>query len=156
MTRRLREFLEHSRVPYEVLRASEDAYTAQEVAARLHVSGNELLKPVVLKADGRLVLAVVPAARRVDVRKAAELVGAKQVSLAPEGEFTHLFEDCDAGAEPPFGDLYGVETLLDDHVLGQAQVAFMAGTHHEAVQMGRADYERLARPKVGDLCQPWQ
>ncbi len=156
MTGRLKQYLEEQGVPYQVLRASEETYTAQETAAGLHVSGKELLKVVMARADGRLCMAVVPAARRLDLAKVAALMGSKQARLVPEGEFAALFPDCEVGAEPPFGHLYGLETLLDDHVLARDEVTFLAGSRQEAVQMSRADYERLARPKVGNFCQPWQ
>jgi Ala-tRNA(Pro) deacylase len=154
---RLKQYLEENGVAYEVLAApGEEAYTAQELAARLHISGRELLKVVIVKADGRPCLAVVPAAKRLDLKKVAELLGAKRASLAPESEFAALFPDCEVGAEPPFGNLYGLETLVDDHFLTQEQVTFLAGSHREAVQMDRGRFEELVRPKVGDFCQPWQ
>jgi Ala-tRNA(Pro) deacylase len=156
VTGRLKQYLEENRVPYKVLTAAEGAYTAQETAARLHVSGKELAKAVIIKADGRLVMAVVPADRRVDFRKVAELVGASRATLARESEFEGAFPDCEVGAAPPFGNLYGLETLLDEHFLAQDQVTFLTGSHQEAVQMSRADYERLVQPRVADFCQPWK
>jgi len=157
MTGRLKAYLDENRAAYRVLSTPEETYTAQETAHKLHVSGKELLKVVVVKTDGQgFHLAVVPAARLVDLRKVAEVVGADRASLASEGEFQERFPDCEVGAEPPFGHLYGIDTLVDEHVMERGEVAFLAGSHHEAVEMSRADFERLARPKVGDFCKPWQ
>jgi Ala-tRNA(Pro) deacylase len=156
MIPRLKQYLDENGVRYEVLTTPEAAYTAQELAARFHVSGKELLKPVVVKADGRFCLAVVPAKLRLDLGKVADLLGVKKVSLAREGEFQDLFPDCEVGAEPPFGNLYGLETLVDDHLMADDEVTFLTGSHQEAVQMTRPDYERLVKPRLGDFCAPWQ
>jgi Ala-tRNA(Pro) deacylase len=150
---RLKKYLEENGVPYEVLRAPEETFTAQETAAAMHVSGKEMIKPVLVKVDGRMSMAVLPAWRLLDFRKMALLVGAEEIRLAKESEFRELFPDCDLGAEPPFGNLYGLEVLLDDHLLSQQNVTFLAGSYKEALQISRSDYERLARPKTGDFCQ---
>lgn len=156
MSPRLKQFLEENHVPYQLLFSGEEAFTAQEIAARLHVSGKKLAKPVFFKADGRLHMAVLPADRRLDLNKAARLVGAARASLAREEEFAGRFPDCEVGAEPPIGRLYGLDTLLDEHLRQFDTVVFLGGDRREAVELGRADYERLAEPGSGDICQPWQ
>lgn len=155
MTGRLKQYLEESGVSYGVLACSAEAYTAQEKAANLHISGKELLKVVMVMADGRPCMAVLPADKRLDLKKLAHLMGARRVSLATEAEFAALFPDCEIGAAPPFGNLYGVEVAVDSCCQERAQVAFLSGTHREAVRMETALFERLVGPRFGDFCQPW-
>ena len=123
-----------------------EAFTAQEVAAAVRVTGYDLAKVVVLKADERFALAVVPAPLRVDLKAARQVLGAKKVALAREDEFESLFPGCDRGAMPPFGGLWGLPTYVDESLAGHAQIVFNAGSHIETVSMPYREYERLARP----------
>jgi Ala-tRNA(Pro) deacylase len=149
----VREFLDKEGVSYEVL-THEKAFTAQGVAAALHVSGRTLAKPVILRTrDGRLVMAVITGAQSVDLKAASSVVGG-EVELAKEKEFAPSFPGCDAGAEPPFGNLYGLPVYVDEALRKDPEIVFNGGTHTEAIRMKYADYERLVRPVVGRLA--WQ
>jgi Ala-tRNA(Pro) deacylase len=144
------DFLDREKTPYEVLPHMR-TYTAQAVAASLHVRGREFAKSVILKTrDGRLAMAVVPAPRSVDLRAAEAALGAK-VELAREGEFADRFAGCEVGAEPPFGNLYGMPVYVDESLRQDPEIVFNAGTHSEAIRMLYADFERLVRPAVTPL-----
>lgn len=150
--RRLEEVLKRNQLYYkEIVHA--EAFTAQEVAAAMHVHGQELAKAVMIKADGRFVMAVVPASWRVDFGKLKEVLKEKDIRLATEAEFKGLFPDCEPGAEPPFGNLYDVETLVDKSLAEDEHIYFNAGTHYEAVEMDYKDYERLVKPKVAEFAR---
>jgi len=129
-------------------------FTAQEVAAAGHFSGNLLAKVVVVKADNRFVMAVVPATRMVDMTKLRQILGAGTLRLAEEDEMQQLFPDCEVGAEPPFGTLYGLETLLDYQLTLHEDIVMQSGTHRETIKMRYADYARLCRPTVADFTAP--
>lgn len=144
---RVIELLEREHVHYEVLHHPR-TYTAQGAAAALHVRGREFAKAVILKTDdGRLVMAVVPAPRPVDLAAAAHALGAR-VSLAPEDEFLRQFEDCEPGAEPPFGTLYGMSVCVDESLRRERDIVFNAGNHDEAIRMRYGDFERIVHPEV--------
>jgi Ala-tRNA(Pro) deacylase len=148
----VRAFLDKEGVAYEVV-AHERAFTAQGVAAALHVSGWTLAKPVILKTkDGRLVMAVITGAQSVDLKATGGIVGS-EVELAKEGEFAPGFPGCEAGAEPPFGNLYGLPVYVDEALRKDPEIVFNGGTHTEAIRMKYADYERLVRPVVGRLAR---
>lgn len=127
------------------------AYTAQEVAAAEHVSGYQLAKVVVVKADGAMSLAVVPAPYRVELSKLAALAGVPELRLAREEEFEGLFPDCEAGAMPPLGNLYGLDVWVDQSLAEQAEIAFTACDHRHTFRLAYADFERLATPRSGDF-----
>ncbi len=149
----VREFLDKQGASYEIV-THEKAFTAQGVAAALHVSGRTLAKPVILKAkDGRLVMAVLTAAQNVDLKAVASVVGS-EVELASEKYFAASFPGCEAGAEPPFGNLYGLPVYADAALRKDPEILFNAGTHTEAIRMKYGDYERLVRPVVVRLA--WQ
>ena len=129
-------------------------FTAQEVAQASAVTGHEMAKVILAKADGRFIMAVVPAAMRLSVPRLAEILHAREVRLASEEEFAPLFPGCALGAMPPFGSLYGLEMVVDRSLSRHPEIAFNACTHTETVSMSWADYERLARPVLVEIAEP--
>ena len=150
MTPRLQTFLDERGVSYQTLDHPE-SYTAQETAGVLHVPGKELAKVVILKADDQFAMAVLPAPFKVDLDALAYAVGADHAELATESEIRRLFPDCEVGAMPPFGNLYGLPVWADVHLREDAEIIFEAGTHRDAVRMRESDFERAARPRFYDL-----
>jgi Ala-tRNA(Pro) deacylase len=147
---RLKEFLDSNKVQYSVL-THPQAYTAQELAAVTHVSGKELAKSVVVKADDRYVLTVLPAPRRIGLGRLQQILGAKEARIAHESEFTSLFPECELGAMPPFGNLYGLAVYVDESLTKDEEIVFNACTHRDAIRMKYADFARLAKPTVADF-----
>jgi len=125
-----------------------EVYTAQEMAAQLHVPGRQLAKVVMVKVQGEVAMLVLPAPARVDFSRLKEALGAKKVELAGEREFADRFPDCEVGAMPPFGGLYQVPTYVDESLAQAGEIVFLAGTHNEALKLSYADYEQLAQPRV--------
>jgi Ala-tRNA(Pro) deacylase len=150
----LREFLDSRGAKYVSITHSL-AYTAQEVAASAHVSGKEMVKTLVVKLDGRMVLVALPASEKVDLHQLKDATGARDVELATEAEFGSRFPGCDVGAMPPFGNLYDMDTYVTDSLTRDREIAFNAGTHTEVIRMSYADFERLATPKkIGSPVRP--
>jgi Ala-tRNA(Pro) deacylase len=147
MNIRLRDYLEKEKVRYEH-EVHRTAYTAQEVAAEEHVPGKMVAKTVVIKADDHFALAVLPASARTNFARLKAALGAREVRLASELEFTGLFPDCEVGAMPPFGNLYGVPVYVDTSLTSDEEIVFNAGTHQDTIRMKYADFERLALPTV--------
>jgi len=144
---KLKAFLDAERIQYVVISHS-PAFTAQQVAASAHVKGRELAKTVMVNIDGRLVMAVLPASQKVDLERLREAASAEQVELASEREFRDRFPDCDLGAMPPFGNLYGLDVYVADGLTDDEEIAFNAGSFTELVRMSYHDFERLVQPKV--------
>jgi Ala-tRNA(Pro) deacylase len=144
---KLKQYLDDNKVKYDVLSHAR-TYTAQDTAQAAQVSGNEVAKSVVIKADGRFVLAVLPAPHKVEIERLKEILGAEDVRIAEESEFVSLFPGCEVGAMPPFGNLYGVDVYLDQSLAEDEEIVFNACTHVDAIQMKYKDFERLANPKI--------
>ncbi len=145
--KQLREFLDTHRVRYQTISHS-PAFTAQEIASSAHVPGRELAKTVIVKVDGRLTMAVLPASSHVAFGQLREALGAKTVELASEDEFRDRFPECEPGAMPPFGNLYGMGVYVAESLAEDDEIAFNAGTHTELIRMQYADFERLVKPTV--------
>jgi Ala-tRNA(Pro) deacylase len=146
-TKYLQEFLDSRHVRYMTITHS-PAYSAQMIAASTHTPGQEFAKTVIMKLDGRMAMAVLPACNLINVDHLKELAGASRAELAPEEEFQDIFTECEVGAMPPFGNLYGLEVFVDEALTDDQEIAFNAGSHRELVRMAYRDFERLATPKV--------
>ena len=147
---KVQEYLRQEHVPFQMLEHP-PAYTAQEVAAEEHISGDHTAKAVVVHAESGYAMCVLPASYKLDLNKVARALKTRQVRLADESEMARLFPDTEVGAEPPFGNLYRLATLVDQHLAGENDILFPAGTHRNAIRMRYADFARLAQPQVADL-----
>lgn len=144
---RLKEYLNSNNIKYVSIVHSE-AYTAQEIAELTHVSGEELAKTVIVKKDGQMVMAVLPASHRIDWNLLKAVTGAVKIELAGEKEFEDMFPDCEIGAMPPFGNLYGMEVFVEESLTKDKEIAFNAGSHIELIKLPYEDFLRLVKPKV--------
>ncbi|UCD24768.1 MAG: YbaK/EbsC family protein [Gemmatimonadota bacterium] len=145
--KRLKEFLDSNNIKYVTISHS-PAYTAQAIAASAHVSGKELAKTVMVKVDGKMAMAVLPASYQVDFDLMKETVGAKNIELASEPEFKDLFPECEVGAMPPFGNLYDMPVFAAAKLAEDDEIAFNAGSHTELIKLSYKDFERLVSPTV--------
>ena len=149
---KLREFLDANGVQYQVV-THRQAFTAQEVAATEHVSGKEVAKVVMLRSGSEFLMAVLPAPYLVDLDRAGGVTGKPHLVLATEAEFKGLFPQCEAGAMPPFGNLYNLPVYVDTALTRDEHIVFNAGTHTQTVRMKYADFGRLVQPKVGSFAR---
>ena len=147
---RLQAYFRANQVPFS-MQHHPLAYTAHDVAASEHISNAQMVKVVMVVADGQLVMLAVPASRRVDEARVEATIGAQELRLAGEDEFASKFMDCDVGAMPPFGNLYGVPVYVDTMLADDDAITFRAGTHTETMTLKYVDFERLVRPRVARL-----
>jgi Ala-tRNA(Pro) deacylase len=147
--KQLIDCLDGNKVSYEVLHHPE-AVTAQRIAQAEHVKGRHHAKVVMVKSGDQHLMMVLPADHQIDLEKVEKAIG-KAVSLGKEHEFKTLFSDCAIGAMPPFGNLYGLPTYVDQSLAEQDYIVFEAGTHADAIKMSYRDYEKIVKPKVNDL-----
>lgn len=141
------EFLDSKGVHYE-LSQHRPTLTAQQMAAEEHARGMIVAKPVVVRADKTYYLCVLPACCKIDFDALKQSLKAKEAALANEDEMAELFKDCTLGSEPPFGHLYGLETLMDAVMENDAFIVFQAGTHELAIRMDMDDYKKLEKPRI--------
>jgi Ala-tRNA(Pro) deacylase len=143
----LKTFLDGNKVKYVTVKHS-PAFTAQELAALAHVPGKDWAKTVMVKLDGTMAMAVVPASERVVFGLLKEAAGAREAELATEQEFTALCPGCEAGAMPPFGNLFGMAVYVDQALAEDTEIAFNAGTHTEMMRLPYGEFARLVKPRV--------
>jgi len=147
---RLQQLLDSSGIDYQIIHHRKD-FSALSTAADTDTPPEEFAKTVVLCIDDSYVLAVVPATHHVAPSRLARAVGAEHVRLASETEMKDLLPDCEVGAAPPFGKLFGLPTYASVLLVEDQHITFNAGNHQDAVRMAWADYERLAQPRIEHL-----
>jgi len=152
-TSSIHEFLREAHVAYTVV-PHRPAFTAQEEAAAAHVPGRDWAKVVVCVVDGEPIQAVLPAPQTVNLRQLLDLAGGTEIRLAQENELRRLFPQCEPGAMPPFGPLYGQSVFVDIGLASEPEIVFNAGTHTEAIRMRWADFTASVRPIIGKFAQP--
>jgi Ala-tRNA(Pro) deacylase len=145
--KKLKEFLDQEKIKYVSIIHS-PAYTAQEVAASAHITGKELAKTIIVRLDGEMAMAVLPANRKIVLQDLREVTGSNEVKFASEEEFKEKFPGCETGAMPPFGNLYGMEVYVAESLTENDEIAFNAGSHTEIIKMPFREFERLASPKI--------
>lgn len=146
-SKKLKEFLNANKIKYTTIQHS-PAYTAQEIAAMAHIHGKQLAKTVIIKKDGNLAMAVLPANYLVDIEVLKKATGAKSLTIASEEEFKNAFPECEIGAMPPFGNLYNMETFVEHSLSENKEIVFNAGTHTELIKISYQDFVSLVKPKV--------
>jgi len=145
--RKLREFLDSENVKYVTISHSA-AFTAQEIAASAHIPGKEMAKTVMVKLDGKMAMIVIPADHKVDFDLLKEETGVGTAELANEDEFKGMFPECEVGAMPPFGNLYGMDVFVEESLASNKKIEFNAGSHTELIGLPYEDFERLVRPRL--------
>jgi Ala-tRNA(Pro) deacylase len=149
---RLERLLEDQEVEYETVYHPAD-YTAMKAAADTHTPPEEFAKTVILRVDGKLVMAVLPANETVALKRVREALGTDAVEVAHEQELKGLCPDSQLGAWPPFGSLYELPVYVSPSLVEDEEITFNAGSHDHAIRVRYADYERLESPAVIALCR---
>jgi Ala-tRNA(Pro) deacylase len=147
---RLEQYLNENAVAYTA-QQHQRAYSAQQIAALEHVSGKQFAKVVMVLADGEPAMMVVPASSWLRLDHAGAALHSNDVRMASEIEFAPLFPDCEVGAMPPFGNLYGVPVYVDDSLARNEDIVIQAGSHTDTIRLSYIDFERLAEPVVAQL-----
>ena len=143
------KFLEAGKYQFERV-PHRATYSAQHLAHELHVPGREVAKTVLLRADGgyKYFVAVLPASKTIDFKKASKLLGGSKLELATEFEIEKHCPDCEFGVLPPFGSRYGMKTIVDSSLAEDEDIWFEGNTHDEAIRMKFAEFCRLEQPLV--------
>jgi Ala-tRNA(Pro) deacylase len=153
MNRRVEEFLAARLAKYALVPHPE-AFTAQEQAAAAHVSGWSWTKVVLVKKEDGFALAVLPASCVIDLGRLRGLMGREMAELASLEEMLRLAPDCEPGALPPFGRLFGIPTFADEALVNQREITMPAGDRATAIRMRATEFVRLAEPRVGRFAVP--
>jgi Ala-tRNA(Pro) deacylase len=150
--RRLKDYLDENKIKYVKITHS-SAYTAQEIAASVHIPGKELAKTVIVRVNDGFAIVVLPASRKINFDRLKSVIGNNEIRLAQEDEFKGLFPDCEVGAMPPFGNLYDLPVYVASALTDDKEIAFNAGTHTDVIKVSYSDFEKLVKPTIGTFSE---
>jgi Ala-tRNA(Pro) deacylase len=150
ISQKLKGYLDQEKIDYEMLEHSL-AYTAMEIAGSQHIPGRLVIKSVIIKADGNLIMCILPAIHYIDLYKLKDILKVENIELVSEEEISILFPHFEVGAEPPFGNLYGIPIYADKTLEVDENIAFNDGTHTGMIKMKWKDYQKLAQPQMIDF-----
>ncbi len=153
LTNRIRQYLDQNDIPYKRIPHRRDV-TARQTAADCHLKPGDFAKVVGLNSDGAQILAVLPADHYIDVPRFKDLLGAGHLELLHEDAMATFFPDCETGACPPLGNLYGLTVYVAPILSKHEMITFNAGTHEEAIQMSYAEFKKLVQPIEMDFAFP--
>jgi len=143
----LKEFLDGANVEYMCL-THPPAFTAQQLAHHVKIAGDKVVKTVIIELDGKMAMLVMPATWRVRWESLSRILDTDFVDLADEQAFQDRFPDCEVGAMPPFGSLFGMTVYCAEPLTEQPELAFAAGSHTETLHMKTRDFLNLVQPIV--------
>lgn len=116
--------------------------TSVESAQLAHIPGDRIAKSVVLADERGYLLAVLPASCKLDLGELHRLTN-RNLGLVTEYELGALFDDCEPGAVPPFGNVYDIDTIVDESLVEQSDIYFEAGDHERLIHMSAETFENL-------------
>ncbi|NWN90128.1 YbaK/EbsC family protein [Marinobacter adhaerens] len=143
----LKECLDQAGVDYMCL-THPPAFTAQKLAHHVKIAGDKVVKTVIIELDGKMAMLVMPATWRVRWDSLSRILDTDFVDLADEQAFADRFPECEVGAMPPFGNLFGMTVYCAEPLTEQEELAFAAGSHTETVHMKTRDFLELVQPMV--------
>ena len=150
---RMKRFLDENRIDYRCILHS-TAYRAMDTAAAAGVPPHRVAKAVIVMINHSPVMVVIPTDTTVNLARLGEAAGAHAAWLAPEQELALCFPDCQAGAMPPLGNLWGLRVFADESLAANDRIAFNAGTHEELLEMSWWDFVELAQARIGCFADP--
>jgi Ala-tRNA(Pro) deacylase len=149
---RLSDYLDQRSVRYEVCTHGHSR-TSAETSRRAHIPSGQLAKSVIVEDDAGCVMAVVPANRNVLIGRLARVLERRHLRLADEARIAALFADCDRGAVPALGMVWGVEMVVDDELLTRPVVYIEAGDHERLLRLSHDQFHDLmAAARHGRFC----
>ncbi|HEX6262798.1 MAG TPA: YbaK/EbsC family protein, partial [Actinomycetota bacterium] len=128
----------------------EGTRTAADAARAIGCEIGQIVKSVVLMADGAPVVALTSGANRADTAKVAAIVGASRVRKADAAEAREATGFA-IGGTPPFGHPRTLRVLMDRDLLGYDEVWAAAGTPASVFPISPRDLVRATGAEVVEL-----
>jgi Ala-tRNA(Pro) deacylase len=146
-------FLEEHDVDFEVVE-HEKQFTAAGEAQAAGVEPHDAAKALLVREDGEYLLAVIPASRRLDLRKLRDTLEERpKLRLATEDEIASDFAVFELGAVPPVGPGLPSAEVVDEALLEHDRVLCNAGDHSHSLLVDPEQIVRVGGSRVADICE---
>jgi Ala-tRNA(Pro) deacylase len=150
VTTTLNHALDH--VDYEVIEHPRTE-TATGEARAVSVRPEQVAKTIVIASEQRYIRAVLPASKRIDLRKVRHVLGDNRARLVTECELALGFPMYELGAVPPFGAPAGDRVIFDRRLTQWDSLVLEAGSHEWSLRMKTADVLNLAQAEIADIAE---
>lgn len=141
------EYLDSLLVDYTLVPHT-TTFTAQETAESAHIKGRDLAKVIVLGSGQLMSMVVIPANCVLLQSDLSRVLRAPDLTIVPEHQFAERFPECEVGAMPPFGKLYGMDVFLAKDLAQNSSITFNGGTHNLLIKMRMSDYRDITDARV--------
>lgn len=149
MLAKLQSILTDHNVSFETLE-HEPVVTSEEARAARGATAGAGLKCLLMNADNRLVLAVVPGEHKLDSKKLRRATDARDVRMALPERVAAVMK-CEVGACYPLGNLVDLPTYFDAALQGYEKVVFNAGRKDVSIRMSIGDLIAVVQPHIYDI-----
>ena len=141
------EYLDSLLVDYTLVPHT-TSFTAQETAESAHIKGKDLAKVIVIGSGQLMSMMVVPANCILLQNDLSRLLKTPDLSIVPEHLFSERFPECEVGAMPPFGKLYGMDVYLAKDLAQNDSITFNGGTHNLLIKMRMSDFMDITDARI--------
>lgn len=150
ISKKVLNYLEKNKIRFEIIK-HKTVYTAYDLASTLKAKLNEVAKTLVIKADHRHILVVLPANNKLDLKKLKKFLKAKKIEIAKEGIMPKVFK-VKAGLITPFGKLYqNTPVYIDKALLKAKKIVTSAGSFEESLHLKVKDFLKATEGKLGSF-----
>ena len=147
VSKKIISFLEKNKVKYEILK-HRTVYTAFDKAKTLKIPEKMVGKTLVLKTDGKLAMVLIPANKNLDKEKIKKLLKAKKVELVSERLIKNKFKGVKVGAIPPFGNLWGLRTFIDNSLMREKEIILNGGDYNFSIKLKSKEIKKLVPDSI--------
>lgn len=149
ISKKVLDYLEHQGAKVKKV-AHKKVYTTLDLAATLKEKLNKIGKTLLVKADGKDYMVLVPGHYYVDLNKIKKALKVKKAALADEAYIKKIL-DMVPGALHPFSGISKVELLLDKALLKAEEAVIRAGSFTESLRMKVKDLHKMENATLGDF-----
>jgi Ala-tRNA(Pro) deacylase len=146
---KVKEFLDEKKVHYEY-KEHEEVRTSEEAAKARGEDIKIGAKAMILKCDDKFVMCILSAALKIDNKKLKVIMNSKNLRFATPDEVMEK-TGCLPGGVPPFGNVFGIDILLDKSILANEHMAFNAGERTKSLKILTKEYLDAVKPRIEDF-----
>lgn len=141
VSKKLTTYLEKQGAKFDVV-SHRTVFTAYDAAATLKRELHEIAKTLLIAADKQLVLAVVPADKKLDLEKIKKALKANKVVIASEKQLVAALK-IKPGTLSAFGSLHKLQVLADASLSKAKKIVLSSGSTTDSIIMPTLGYLKL-------------
>lgn len=148
---RIEAHLSRVGVNYDLIQHPE-SHTSLASARLANVPASQMAKAVITHDGDNYRLCVIPATHQLVPELLDQHMGkGSHYRLVNENELKSLFDDCEEGAIPALGQVYGLPVVWDKSLEALPSIYFESGDHHNLVHVNHGSFMQLMGLQENDI-----